>query len=263
MTNEWSPPEGHPLSVADAKRLLSGELGNHYRNILRSSCAPLFWSLHEEQFPEVLGNGTLTFVQTDGRLLGVTAAHVIRGYEQDREKYNTRLHIFNYIVDQIDIISVSDELDIATISLNESDLAEIEKKIVPLSYWPPRVPQEGRGIMLAGYPGIDRLDSGQLKINWGLFTAFGVARRISNTQITWVVERDFGLYCDSVPNLPLNHPLGGISGGPLIAFFETKSHFSYYVLSGIISQANENLENVVARRADFICSDGSIVNFMR
>jgi hypothetical protein len=63
---------------------------------------------------------------------------------------------------------------------------------------------------------------------------------------------------DIITDLPPNHRLGGISGGPLIGWFETPGHLAYYVLSGIISEAHQELENVVAVRADYICDDGSI-----
>jgi hypothetical protein len=57
----------------------------------------------------------------------------------------------------LEVIDISDELDLATLVIDDKLLARIGKEIEPLSTWPPRVPQEGRGILLAGYPAIDRL----------------------------------------------------------------------------------------------------------
>ena len=164
-----------------------------------------------------------------------------------------KLQLMNALLDAPEIIATSESLDRATIAISEKILMKIGKSIVPLSTWPPRIPQEDRGIMLAGYPGVDRQEKRPLEVNWGLFTALGVARRVIGSQITWVAERDQGF-----GNLPVGHNLGGISGGPLIGWFESANLIVHYALSGIVSQAHRELENVVARRADFINDDGSI-----
>ena len=65
------------------------------------------------------------------------------------------------------IIAISDELDLATIHLEPSVL---DKKIIPLP-WPPKIPRENRGIMLAGYPGQERLEEQRRICNFGTFTA--------------------------------------------------------------------------------------------
>ena len=187
--------------------------------------------------------------------MAITAAHVVRGYESDHADATWPIHlqVLNAMFN-MEVICVSDRLDLATLAIDQELFSRVGKKIVPLSTWPSRVPNEGGGIMVAGYPAIDRLEPKPMETNWGLFTALGIARRVIGDQITWVAERDYDIATD----LPPNHRLGGISGGPLIGWFESASYLTQYVLSGIISQAHEGLENVVARRADFIGDDGSI-----
>lgn len=248
----------HPITLEQARTLLAGDLGNFYRSILRACCAPIYWFDLDDAGARILNSGTLTFVRTSDRLFGITAAHVIRRYLSDLQAQKVCLQIMDTVVEQLNIIAISDEHDIATISIENQLLDTIGKKIEPLTCWPPRAPQEGRGILLAGYPGIDRAVHGYLDVNWGLFTAFGVSRRVSERQLTWVVERDHAFQSDVMPSLPPHHPLGGISGGPLIAFFETANYLSYYVIAAIVSQAHEGLEIVVAKRADCIRADGSI-----
>jgi hypothetical protein len=75
--------------------------------------------------------------------------------------------------------------------------------------------------MLAGYPAVDRHQPKPMEVNWGLFTAIGLARRVIGEQITWVPERDQDCV---ISDLPPNHRLGGTSGGPLIAWFESLAH---------------------------------------
>jgi len=260
MGKNWLPPEGHPISIDKAKELLAGNLGNFYRKILMECCVPIFWFRLNKERPTILHNGTVTLLKTPKKLLGVTAAHVLRGYEKDREEQKVRLQLANEIVDDIltRVIAISDHFDIATFDFNEELIRNIGKKIGPLSSWPAQPPKEGRGIMLAGFPSFDRLEPGKLEADFGLFTAIGVARVVSDEQIIWAVEREYFLNNQKAITLPPNRDLGGISGGPLISWFETPNYVSYYKLSGIISEANATLENVIAKRAECINDDGTI-----
>ncbi|MGE0851983.1 MAG: hypothetical protein AB7O44_20590 [Hyphomicrobiaceae bacterium] len=256
MTDAWKRPDGHPLTVERAKELLAGDLGNEYRAILSRCCAPIYWHQRKDGAAQILNSGTMTFLQTPKRLVGVTAAHVVLGYQQEHANAASPLHlqIMNAFLN-LEVIGLSKALDIATVAMDDTTLGRIGKEIVPLSTWPPQPPQEGRGIMLAGYPGVDRLQPGSMEVNWGLFTALGIARRVIGEQITWVPERQ---HDGVITDLPPKHRLGGISGGPLIGWFESASHLVHYALSGVISQAHPELENVIARRADFIQEDGTI-----
>ena len=197
----------------------------------------------------------MTLLKTPQRLLGVTAAHVVGQYKQDLKSQELTLKLMNVSANNLSIIDINEELDLATIDIDEKMYAELKKtsgkEIIPLSTWPPQAPQEGYGIMLAGYPGQDRLD-----LNFGLFTALDVARRVSSDQITWRIERDHLVEGGGIPVLPENYDLGGISGGPLISWFERP--IFHYRLSGIVSEAHKDIENVTIKRADFINSDGSI-----
>jgi hypothetical protein len=103
--------------------------------------------------------------------------------------------------------------DIATFRLDEQALARLGKQVRPLENWPPRPPQEGRGIMLAGFPALERLAEGH-RVNFGLFTAIVIARTVSDRQITWLIEPEAQLENANVAPPPPRYGLGGISGGP-------------------------------------------------
>ena len=256
--NDWQPPPGHPISTDKAKELLAGDLGDVYRNILSESCVPIYWFDMDQTDQGILHNGTLTVVQTNQRLLGITAEHVIAAYLTDRKDLNVRLQIGNAIVENVEIIDKSERVDIATVAIDPVLLSKLGKDVTPLSVWPPRPPDEGRGIMFAGYPGGERLEEGDFELSFGLYTAVGVARHVTDEQITWVGDRDFVIDHPNIPTPPPGYDSGGISGGPLISWFETETHVAHYCLSGIISQAHAELEYLVAKRADFIRGDGSI-----
>lgn len=195
-------------------------------------------------------------VRTPDRLLGVTAAHIVNSYFEQSKNLNIKLQIGEEVVPDLQkrIIAISNELDSATIHL---ELSALDNKIIPLS-WPPKIPQEGRGIMLAGYPGQERFEEQRRTCNFGTFTAIGIARTVTNDQITFLVEREFGVPSKDIADLPKNYDLGGISGGPVISWFETKSFIASYHFAGIVSEASSDYEYIIAKRADFIEPDGSI-----
>lgn len=253
--NKWNPPAGHTIDEQKARELIGGDLGKEYLRILQSCSTPIFWYENKPNSP-ILRNGTVTVVKTPDRLIGVTAAHIINSYSAQSENLNLKLQIGEELIPDLQkrIIAVCDKLDLATISLGNSAL---DKKIVPLP-WPPRAPQEGRSIMLGGYPGQERLEDQRRVCNFGTFAAIGIARTVSDDQITFLIERDFSLPLKDIKELPMNYDLGGISGGPVISWFETKSFIASYHFAGIISEASSKYENIIAKRADFIRSDGSI-----
>ena len=195
MANSCGPPEGHPISEEQARQLLVGDLGDVYRDILRGCCAPVYWHRRAAVGTiEICDNGTLTFVNTGVRLIGVTAAHVVEGFDKARAACDVTLQVMNAELDGgFDVIDIDTNLDIATISVDTDLLKRLGKAINPLEGWPPLVPEEGRGIMLAGYPGIDRLTLPANAVSWGLFTAMGIARRVTSHQITWLIERQHGV----------------------------------------------------------------------
>ena len=258
--------DNHPISIARAKELMAGDLGAVHRDILRRSCAPIYWFGLTSRVPRILNNGTLTFVKTPQRLLAVTAAHVFRGWQADSKSEQLRLQVSNLVVDDLwsRLIDVSDDLDLATIHIDDDFIAALGGDVTPLANWPPQVPEEGKGIMLAGYPAIERIEAEPFSVDFGLFTALVVAHRVSERQITWLVERDHQLDNAAVKPPPEKYDLGGVSGGPLISWIESPQHVAYYRLSGIITQhpdyANNDfaIERIIASRADAITESGRI-----
>lgn len=257
----------HPISLDKAKELLAGDLGDVYRRILADCCVPIYWfNLGTRDFA-ITHNGTLTIVQTPKKLLGVTAAHVLRQYESDLKDGSLRLQLMNEVVDHLceRVIDVSDTLDIATFALDEDLVKRLGR--TPLRVWPPRLPQEGKGIMIAGYPAVERIESMDFTVNFGLFTAIGVARAVTDKQVTWLMEREFQLAKAKIPAPPPEYDLGGVSGGPLISWFESENFLSHYCLSGIViehpdyknNKGMPPIERLIAIRADSIAESGKIM----
>lgn len=258
--------DGNPISIEQAKELLAGDLGKEYRKILMGCCAPLYWYRRGIKNPPIAHNGTLTIARTPKALLGITAAHVVRQYSTDVQTHPHQFQIMNELVDDFQerLIDVSDKLDIATVALDEDLLKRLGK--TPLGEWPAWPPQEGKGIMIAGYPAGARAQTENLNVCFGLFTALGVARTVTDRQVTWLSEPEFQLAGGTIETPPPQYDLGGISGGPVISWFESGHLVSHHRLSAIVTEhpdyaGNHDIppiERLIAIRADAISETGKI-----
>jgi hypothetical protein len=259
--------DDYPISQDQAKKLLSGDLGNVYRDILAGCCIPICWFKFNTNL--IMHNGTVTIVQTPQKILGITAAHVLRQYQNDLKKEGSlRVQLMNEVIDDLPerIIDVCDNLDIATFTLDEMLVKRLGK--TPLGVWSPKPPQEGRGIMIAGFPAVERLELRDSTISFGLFTAIGIARTVTDKQITWYLEREYQVEQRKIPTMPPEYNLGGVSGGPLISWFESENFVTHPCLSGIVIEHPDythnnadnfpTIERLIAIRADSITESGKI-----
>jgi hypothetical protein len=115
-------------------------------------------------------------------------------------------------------------------------------------------------VFFVGFPGDGRSlrpYRGQsiVQIDWLGYTALGVARGVSETDITLVFEhvRNFDLGLRLVA--PTDWALGGCSGAPLLTFVEHEGVFSWR-LGGIIYESSQSI--LKASRADCLNPDGSL-----
>jgi hypothetical protein len=229
-----------------------------YREILRLSCLPLFWFRVDGADPKILHNATVTVVRSPERLFGITAGHVIEQYRSDCVGGALRVQLLDEVLEEVRVIDSSVKPDLATIELDEALVLKTGRQ--PLSLWPPRLPQEKCGILLAGYPGTERLLPQPLEVDWGLFTASAATRTVTEDQITILVPRD-----PSVENsVPPKASLGGISGGPALGLFTEPDDGLSYRLSGIITEHPDYsdspfaIERIVATAADVITASGRL-----
>jgi hypothetical protein len=253
--DKWEYPADHPIKPEQAKALIAGDLGAQYRDILAHACSPIYWHSGQPQIdPRIQSNGTVTYARIGSETVGITAAHVVRGFEEAKGNGPCVLQIGNAAYD-LDIIAIDDALDLAVLRLPTAMIASLGKPIIPLSLCRPGdVVQEQRGIMLAGFPGEDRLEGDGKPIGWGLLVVIGVARRVNEMQITWSPDYENHIPAEGIPDLERNKNFGGISGGPLIGLFEKGGgSLQYFSLAGIVVQANTIFgacDVVVARRLD-------------
>jgi hypothetical protein len=260
MDDTWKPPEGHPIDEARARAQMSGGLGDVLRQVVMDCCRPIYWFAFDDDQNPVLHNGTVTLIQTPNRLLGVTARHAVEDFKKDHAERRVRLQIADAVINDLPdrIIATSEELDLATIDIDQRIISQLGAP-VPLRSWPPMPPERGSSIMFGGFPGQERQEIARLNICFGLSTGIGIAQNVSDDQITWIrPEAEYIVEARDIPIAPPNYEQGGVSGGPLIAGFETPGHFFHYRLAGIIVEARADYDYVIAKRADFIEADGRL-----
>jgi hypothetical protein len=249
----WDYPADHPIKPEQAKALIAGDLGAQYRDILARACSPIYWHSGQPQVdPRIQSSGTVTYASIGNETVGITAAHVVRGFQEAKDNAPCVLQIGNAAYD-LAIIAIDDDLDLAVLRLPATVVNNLGKPISPLSLCRiGDVVQEQRGVLLAGFPGEDRLEGDA--IGWGLFVAIGVARRVSEMQITWSPDFENHIPAAGIADLKRNKNFGGISGGPLVGLFETVGgSLQYFRLAGIVVQADNVFgacDVVVARRLD-------------
>jgi hypothetical protein len=222
-------------------------------------CVPLYWFHPDDRNGTVLHNGTVTLVRPDEEMFGITAAHVIRGYQRDRECNHLRARLASADLSDLPsrVIDISDELDLATIDLRGGVFDRLGWDVFPLSLWPPAPPEPDRGIMFGGFPAKLRQSPAPGQLAFGPFCVLSVARRVESDQITWRFAREFLVNADTGDAPEDDFDLGGISGGPLLRVGESPSGLIGFRLAGIVSQSMD-AQYVVAKRADFIQRDGTI-----
>jgi hypothetical protein len=227
-----------------------------------SYVAPIYWGNPREE-GNIQGNGTVFFVNTGENTFGVTNDHVVDIIIQ-------RVAADHGLVSQIGDLPIDIErrliardsgLDLATLRISEDEVARLGKVVLTgsQSHWPPHPPLEGRGVFFVGFPGKERLAIRPRHISFGIYSGNTVATEVTDRVVTahfnrqeWIDHLGHGLP-------PPGYDLGGLSGAPLLTLVEQDRVLSWR-LGGIVYQVHADEELLVARRADFIRTDGTLLS---
>lgn len=130
FADKWEYPADHPIKPEQAKALIGGELGAQYRRVLSQLCSPIFWHNGQPQNgSEILSNGTVTFARIRDQTVGITAAHVVRGFELANDASPCTLQIGNAAY-RLNVLGIDDDLDLAVLRLSEATLSSLGKQIM-------------------------------------------------------------------------------------------------------------------------------------
>jgi hypothetical protein len=116
---------------------------------------PLVWHDVGEPYPKRLLGGTCFVLRFHAGLIGITAAHVIRAFE-DAKKQDTKTECLlrTVPIDIVEaIIAQDDELDIVTFRVTEEQLIGSEAEAIDCTLeWPPPMPEKDTALSFAGCP---------------------------------------------------------------------------------------------------------------
>jgi hypothetical protein len=267
---------GPPEITKEARaRALGAVLGKAEGELVASYTAPLCWVIREPDGSYRACNGSAFFLDAGAGVFGVTAAHVISGWQESRTQQNVVACHVGDLPLNLDgrhaIIDAHDEIDIATFRISAEEVRTTGKTILTgyQSAWsPPTPPQRDCGVSYAGFPGVERRLSLPHEISFGIATGGGVVSSISETDICSLIEREHLIATLGEGLPPENYDFGGISGGPMLMAVEYRGLLRTWALAGVVYQGpntspdpNEAItgfEIIRARPAHFILPDGTL-----
>ena len=242
----------------------SVEVQKEFLKIAATYSLPLFWTNSKK----VLNNGTAFVLNTGQNTFVVTAAHVYENYIKAKDKgeaSNCQLSNIEFELEERRISNNrSGSMDIATFSISAKEIKSLDKSVLQGNQksWPPARPNKEEAIVVAGYPGIERIE--EKECNFGL--------HCFNTPVSSVSERHFGcsferqhwvdLFGNGLPEDLYN--LGGISGAPALALDKSEGGVVSWRLAGVVyeAKASEVLgEILLMHHAEYINSDGTVKNY--
>lgn len=248
------------IDIESAKKLVTGQWGEQLCKIAVDCSAPFFWVENPGKRDQAIHNGTIFFLDTGSHRFAVSAYHVYKEYlEALSRTQNTICQIFTEkFSPKESVLDFSEQSDLIMFIIDEKFVAKIGKNFLTghQPKWPPNPPQVQRGLFFAGYPGIERRFDDPLTINWGILRGLCVANSVGEDTISVHFDQEF--LVDRPDQIPQGYNSAGISGAPLITLVENENGINYWRLGGVILEGQPKWDVALARRADFILSDGKV-----
>jgi hypothetical protein len=227
--------------------------------------APFWWHGENPGDYRILGNGTLFVVHTGKRVIGVTAAHVYRGWARDAESHRFVLPQFGGFPSNPlgRLIECNDKLDLATFLLSEQYATFMGRLIHHVPTWPPPPAKHGDIFLYGGFPGIlKEVHKDNAAVDYP-FQSFIQWRFADLTDQHIVLEPDYpNIYWPGHDGEQINTQPGGMSGGPVFRLIETSLPGGgvkpRLEVIGVIMEYHESLQIIVARRVEFIDARGML-----
>jgi hypothetical protein len=281
MLNIYSAQEVNEMSDEERRALFAGEFGKMFSEMASRHVTWLWWTTESSKPTDILGHGSAFILDRSHGAMLVTAAHVYRQYLAHQREHgplycqvaNTRVRDLSRLLIACGNLHVplgerAPEPDIATFKMTPAAVQSVRKLPVRAAGDWPAPPNVNQSVMLAGYPGHERIFVSPSEIDFGFYTGMTGARTITDRQITLLIQRENLVGWTGLGLPPAGYGLGGISGAPLLVpeFGETGWCFR---LGGVVSEAPEPrapekviFDMVIADRAEFIQFDGTLAKML-
>ena len=231
-----------------------------YLNVLRktamSFCVPFYWSATIAGELKILHSGTITYLDTGEKKIGITADHVYQQFLDDMQTYPDVECQFggSTIYPQTRLIDRNAELDVATFDVPLVFVSAGHRSIHRPLKWPPDRIRKGELALYGGYPGVLReLRRGEADFAFQTFT--WVMTDVSDQNMAMYVDFE-NLHWPGHSKERINESLGGLSGGPVFRLIEEP--VSRLELVGFVHEYLASLETVRARHADCVLPSGRL-----
>jgi hypothetical protein len=227
-------------------------------DLVQAMCAPFWWTVGGPGAVRILHNGTICFVDTGSRQIGITANHVYQAYLDDLEQHGTAAIECQFGSSTISparhAVAQSERLDIATFDVPAVFVGASTQR--PKTHhhavrWPPRRVEKSEVVVYGGYPGALREEKGniaEMPYQW-------IASRVNDvSEQNIVLEPKF----DASRWLgdERNDDPGGWSGGPVFRYAH-EGPIERLELVGVIYEFPLG-QAVLARHADAVLADGGL-----
>src|ERR1019366_268713 len=205
-----------------------------------------------------LNNGTATLLKLEDRFLGVTCQHVLDGYRRSKATRNTFFQLGPVALDpEKFLISEDRDRDLAILDLT-SFVGVVpglpDAKFVQPLKWPPSEVSMNDILCLGGYPGVWREQVGAGHLRFYSFST-GTGEVLSVRDETVVTTVQLQECITQINNGKVMGSLGGLSGGPMLAWRKTPILIAELV--GFIYEYHEGFDLMYVRAAKVIRQDAT------
>src|SRR6266481_8528671 len=247
------------VSKEEGVRVIRAGFGRVLLDVTFQCSAPIYWfRFTAGHRGPVLNNGTIFFVDAGAGPFAVTARHVLEGFRSAVTANGTTLceiggEAFDPSENRIDEDSSA---DIATFRIEPTILARLKR--VPHQNpraWPPKPPEEGKGIFFGGYPGRHRVERPGV-IQWGFAGGLEVAATVRADRLSIQFSREDWVPQQSLQPPQVGEPWGGVSGGPVFAVVQNS--VVSWRLAGVATEFNSTFEILFASPLSRVQPDGTI-----
>lgn len=237
------------------------EMGRVYQFWAHSLCAPVFYEDHQG----VTHNGTMTFLQTETRLLGLTNKHVSKAITLCGQQ-GRRCNLGGTELDPNRLIAEHPNDDLATYEISDVLLGTVGMLIdgnaqpnkhqpATVTTWPPEVPQAGAPVLYGGYPGGQREPLEDGNVTFGFFWVANKVENASDRNISMVINLEESIAVGK-RRLEQGADLGGWSGGPVFRLVD-RNGIERLELSAVIYEYSSNMGIVFAHPLIDLTPDGT------
>jgi hypothetical protein len=232
---------------------------------------PLIWHDVREPWPKRLLGGTCFILRFDAGLIGVTAEHVIKAFEEAKKPGTKIVCLLRTVLfDVTDAIVARDaELDIATFSVTEDQLIGSEAVAIDCRPgWPPPEPDRGTALSLAGFPEELKKASPYSSVEFRAYVNQLFVEGVTEREIIATYEPQRDIRVRAAPEFPdLGANLSGCSGGPALMHVEHNGLHRWFPVGLIVQGPGAASDDTLReydtfrfRRIHFVNADGSINN---